>query len=287
MKNKTILITGSTSGFGKGLVRPLLEQGHRVIATGRRLTERTDIFANERKDYPHQFIEKDLDVTSSQDREKLLLFMKELGSLDVLINNAGYGLFGPLEGAHESQLRHQIEVNLMGPMILIRDLLPFLRGSKGLVINLSSVLGYVGFPLASAYCSTKFGIEGLTESLAYELAPHGVRFALVEPGAFGTNFNQGTQWTQESENAQSPYFNQVVNYRLWRKSIAESKSLPDPQEVVTKILYLIENEKAPFRTTIGKDAKGTRWMQALLPKQIFFRLTSLFFLKGLSKPLHR
>lgn len=282
---KTILITGSTSGFGKGLVKPLLQKGYRVIATGRRLTQRTEIFTQERQLYPDRLIEKDFDVTSASEREALLQYIKAHYSLDIIINNAGYGLFGPLEGAEEEQLRHQFEVNVFGPVFLIRDSLPLLRQSKGLVINLASVLGFVGFPLASAYCSTKFAVEGLTESLAYELAPHGVRFALIEPGAFGTNFNNGTQWTKDSESPHSPYHIQVSNYQRLRDSMMASPNMPNPAVVVEKILGVIEGTESSFRCSVGKDARFTRLAQALLPKEFFHCLARWFYSKILMKKI--
>lgn len=274
---KVILITGATSGFGKGLVQKLLFHGHQVLATGRNLTGRPEIFNEERLRFGPRLIEKDFDVALPEERKALLDFVSTLPRLDVLINNAGFGLFGPLEETEESLLREQFEVNFFGPTLLIRDLLPILRRSQGLVVNVSSVLGFMGFPLASLYCASKFALEGLSESLSYELAPHEVRVALVEPGGYNTNFNSGTRWTQDRPTNESVYSKQIQNYKLRRKTSTQKLRTQGPEEVVDGILKLIENDSPRFRTLFGRDAKATSFLQSLLPRQIFHRLAQRVF----------
>ena len=129
MKNKTVLITGCSSGFGRGLVK-----------------------------------------------------------LDALVNNAGYGLFGVFEELSEDLIRKQMEVNFFGCVLLTQALLPSIRATRGVILNLSSMLGFFAPPMSSLYCASKFAIEGWSESLHFELAPHGVRVVLIEPGSFNTQF---------------------------------------------------------------------------------------------------
>jgi short-subunit dehydrogenase len=270
-------VTGATSGFGFGLVEALLPLGHRVIATGRDLQHRPEIFSQLRQSYPHQLIEKDLDVTSGDQRRKIVEFLESSGPLDVLINNAGYGLFGPLELMDETKIRHQMEVNFIAPTLLIRDILPFLRHSKGHVINITSVLGFVGFPLASLYCASKFALEGLTESLSYELSPHGVRFSVVQPGSFKTKFDAGTQWASNHLEESNPYSGQVKSYRLFREKNVRRVFSNDPNLVVARVVKLIQSEGVLYRLTIGLDAIFSRALKGLLPAQLSHRLIKTTF----------
>lgn len=282
---KTIVITGATSGFGNGLVKALLEKGHRVVATGRNLSQRSDLFDRERSKFPGQLIEIDLDVIISQQRANVVAQIEKLGRIDVLINNAGYGLFGPLENTDEDKIRDQFEVNFFGPVFLIRDLLPLLRKSRGLIINVSSVLGFVGFPLASLYCACKFAIEGLSESLAYELEPHGVRVALIQPGGYKTNFNSGTKWSVEDQNCHPTYLSQLQNYKKLRYKQSQSPCYQNPQEVIQRMLELVEFNDKTFRSTLGRDARIVRWIRSIIPQQIFHQLAHFIFRNSISKPV--
>ncbi len=182
------------------MVDEFLKRGWRVIATLRNAETRKDIFA----DYfslltgePNPLVILSLDVTNPEEREQVTQWVHQHGRLDALVNNAGYGLFGALEDLSEDQLRHQMEVNCFGAALLTRSLLPYLRQSHGSVTFISSTFGYLGFPLTSAYCASKFALEGLAESLYYELQPYQVRVALIEPGASRSNFGVNVQWGEK------------------------------------------------------------------------------------------
>lgn len=283
--NKLVLITGATSGFGNGIVKRLLSQGYRVIATGRNLTARPEIFAQERTTFGGLLTEADLDVTNSEQRRKVVELASAMGGIDILINNAGFGLFGPLEEASDAKMRDQFEVNFFGPASLIRDFLPQLRTRQGLVVNISSVLGFVGFPLASLYCASKFAIEGLSESLAYELAPHGVDVILIQPGGFKTNFNDGTQWTFGDGTAIEPYAYQVANYQSIRELQSSGPLYQDPNEVINGLINILSTRNYKLRHTFGKDALLSRVSRGLLPREWFYRLAKLFFHQLLFKKL--
>lgn len=275
--NKLILVTGSTSGFGNGLVKELLKEGHRVIATGRNLSLRGELLSKEREKFPNQLYEFDFDVTSSEQRSSLVNFALSLGGIDVLINNAGFGVFGPLETLEEEKIRQQFEVNFFGPTLLIKDFLPQLRKSKGTVVNLSSVFGFLGFPLSSPYCASKFALEGLTESLSYELAPHEVSFVLIQPGGYKTNFSNGSMWTQSNSSTPPIYDKQIDGYTRLKERQEKSRIHQDPQDVVRGILTLLKYRKKSFRYTFGLDATFSRLLRGLLPRQWFHSLaTSLY-----------
>lgn len=225
---RKVLITGATSGFGKLLVDAFLQNGDYVIATGRNIHSRKEIFEDERLKYKDHFQEIDLDVTNP---DQVILaadsVFKKFGSLDILINNAGYGLFGALEDLEKEEIRYQMEVNFFGTVDVTRAFLPMLRKSRGKIFNFSSVFGFMGFPLTSLYCASKYAIEGLTESLRAELAPHGVQVCLIEPGGYRTNFGKNLSWSQK--NPDSIYRLQMKNYRELHEKVSK-KNLRSPMK---------------------------------------------------------
>src|SRR5262245_25417622 len=215
MSRKTVLITGCSSGFGQLLVPEFLRDGWQVIATMRGAEKRQALFSKELQQYGDQLAILLLDVTNAEERRAVRDFIKERfgGRLDCLVNNAGYGLFGAVEDLSEAQIRQQMEVNFFGLVLLTQILLPQLRQSRGRVINISSVLGFMAMPMSVMYCASKFAVEGFSEGLAYELEPHGVQVALVEPGAFRTNFAEKLTWGDKSSDTNSPYQKQTAAYR--------------------------------------------------------------------------
>jgi len=275
---RTVLITGATSGFGLLLVKEFLNNGDHVIATGRNLNQRQDILSEERRLYTQRLIELDLDVTSSEQIEKICTAMPK--TLDILINNAGYGLWGALENLDAKEIRLQIETNLMAPIFVTKALLPILRKSKAKVFNISSAFGFVGFPLGSIYCASKFGLEGLTESLAYELSSFGVQFCAVEPGGYRTGFLKNSQWSRKQY---GEYTDAISNFENMQKKIGQRKRYQDPKEVAQGVLKLSLKEKIPLRIRFGRDSKFTWFLKYLLPTQIFFALTNRVYTKILFK----
>src|SRR5262245_19631363 len=196
MSDKTILITGCSSGFGRLVIPEFLREGWHVIATMRDAANRKGIFNEELNGYRDALSLLSLDVTNEAERAAAKNFIEEKfgGKLDCLVNNAGYGLFGAVEDLSEAQIREQMEVNFFGLVLLTQMLLPQLRKASGRIINLSSVLGFTGMPMSAMYCASKFAVEGFSEGLYHELKPHGVQVALVEPGAFRTNFAEKLTW---------------------------------------------------------------------------------------------
>ena len=178
---KTVLITGTSSGFGRQLAPRFLNAGWTVIATLRDASKRSDLFAADLAKSPGRLFVLSLDVARENERVAAAGFIDRQfeGKLDCLVNNAGFGLFGALEDLSEDQIRRQMEVNFFGLVLLSRSLLPHLRRARGRIINITSALGYLGMPLTSLYCASKFAVEGLSESLYYELKPHGVQVAIV------------------------------------------------------------------------------------------------------------
>ncbi len=275
---RTVVITGATSGFGKGLVKEFLAQGDRVIATGRNLSKRQEILVDERILSQGRLIEKDLDVTSAAQRLEFANYCRqELGTLDVLVNNAGYGVFGALEDLDESQLRQQFEANFFGLALVTQSLLPILRIRHGRIINLSSVLGFMGLPLTSAYCASKYAVEGLTEALRFELAPHNVQVCLVEPGSFPTGFGIHLNWGQRSQSPSSAFRKQSQNYEKMRQGLSQETPFNNPHQVVRGIVKLSQKKRMPLRKRFGLDCQGSFWLRRLLPERVFLGLMGLLF----------
>lgn len=219
---RKVLITGATSGFGKLLVDAFLTNGDFVIASGRQLNSRPEIFENERVKYSRRFLEIEMDVTlADQVQQAASLIKQKLGHIDILINNAGFGLFGALEDIQDPEIRYQMEVNFFGTVSVTRAFLPMLRIARGKIFNFSSVFGFMGFPLTSLYCASKFAVEGLTESLRGELAPHGVQVCLIEPGGYRTNFGKNLSWSQADPD--SIYHVQMKNYRMIHECFLRKK----------------------------------------------------------------
>ncbi len=266
MSDQTILITGCSSGFGRELVSVFLEKGWTVIATMRRANERQSLFQSEQTKYGNRLRIISLDVTNAGDRAVTAALIQThcQGKLDCLVNNAGYGLFGAMEDLSEAQIRAIMDVNFFGLLLLTKDLLPALRKARGRVINISSVLGYLGMPLSSLYCASKFAVEGLSEALYHELQPHGVQVAIVEPGRFRTDFGHKQVWGEGCFDADSPYAAQTAAYHELRNKMVTGQGNP-VTPVIKAIARLAEMKTMPLRVRCGTDAKQVYALKRLLP----------------------
>lgn len=181
---KTVFITGASSGFGRATVKLFHQKGWNVIATMRSPEKETELSALA------GVLVTRLDLNNQSDiGAAVQAGIREFGQIDVLVNNAGFGTLGALEAAPEEVIRQQFEVNVFGLINVIKTILPGMRVRKsGTIINISSVGGRLTFPFCTLYHATKFAVEGLTESLQYELNPLGIRLKLVEPGGYKTDF---------------------------------------------------------------------------------------------------
>lgn len=222
---------------------------------------------------------RELDVTNSDDLEATAAFIKERfnGKLLCLLNNAGFGVFGPLELTSEEQVRQQFEVNVLGLINLTRVLLPQLRASRGRVVNVSSILGLIGLPQSSLYCASKFAVEGLSESLYHELKPHGVGVCIVEPGGFRTKFGHNINWCNDevaSQQSAGAYDQQTSSYRsyLLRKLNRPGNSLAP---LLSKILFAVETSSPPLRIRAGLDCQFGYLALRLLPLPIRLKITEI------------
>ncbi|NTX07156.1 SDR family oxidoreductase [Myxococcus sp. CA040A] len=202
-KERVVLITGASSGIGRAAARAYAAAGAHVVLAARRL-ERLEDVAREVESLGVRALSVRCDVTRSEDVEHL---MREthaaFGGLDVLVNNAGQGLYGPLASISEEQLRQVFELNVFALWRVTRAALPLLRGRRGAqVVNVSSVLGHRGLPLLGGYCASKAAVNAMTESLRTELATEGIRVLLVSPGFTESEFREhrlnAEGWAQEA-----------------------------------------------------------------------------------------
>jgi NAD(P)-dependent dehydrogenase (short-subunit alcohol dehydrogenase family) len=182
--SKTILITGASSGIGKGTARYFREKGWNVVATMRSPEKEKELTALD------DVLVTRLDVQDSASiRSAVGAGIAKFGRIDVLLNNAGYGAYGPLEATSMEKIRRQFEVNVIGLLETTKAILPHFRANRsGVIVNVSSVGGKMTFPLGTLYHGTKFAVEGISEALSWEMEPIGVKVKIVEPGAIKTDF---------------------------------------------------------------------------------------------------
>ena len=245
---KVWFITGSSTGFGRELVEALLAQGQKVIATARK-PEKLKVLKME---YPDLLGTLELDVTNpEQVRSAVSQAVDCFGGIDVLVNNAGYGLQSAVEEATDAQIRYQFEVNLFGALDVMRAVLPVMREQRsGHIMNVSSVGGFSGFASFGIYNGTKFGLEGVSEALALEAEHLGIKVTIIEPGAFRTD------WAGRSMIKSAPiadYHETSGAIRQWISDI-DGNQQGDPALGARAIIKAGLSENPPLRLVLGKDA---------------------------------
>ncbi|WP_339560824.1 SDR family oxidoreductase [Pseudomonas sp. EA_65y_Pfl1_P113] len=250
-----VLITGCSSGIGRALVDAFKAAGYTVWASARRPEDVTALAAA-------GFNAVELDVN---DRVALMHLTEQLGELDVLINNAGYGAMGPLLDGGTEAMQRQFETNVFSIVGVTQALFPTLRRSRGLVVNIGSVSGVLVTPFAGAYCASKAAVHALSDALRMELAPFGVRVMEVQPGAINTHFakNAGAQ-AELLINEQSPWWPLRDNIRA-RSQASQDKPTP-ASEFAAEVLKAVQQPQPPRLLRSGNGSRALPLMAALLPK---------------------
>ncbi len=252
MDNSQIwFITGASKGLGLDLVTQLLQQGHRVAATSRNGAELRRAVGSESTD----FLPLTVDLANEASVGKAVqATIGQFGRIDVVVNNAGYGQLGSLEELTDAEARANFEVNVFGTLNVIRRVMPQLRQQQsGHILNLSSIAGITGgFPGWGIYCATKFAVEGLSESLAAEVAPFGIKVTVVEPGYFRTEF-------LSSGSLQTPSV-PIEEYALVRQSEAvhqgqiRGNQPGDPAKAAAALIQIAAEANPPLHLLLGQDA---------------------------------
>ncbi|WP_333732026.1 oxidoreductase [Streptomyces sp. IBSBF 3010] len=243
------LITGASSGFGRSIAEAALAAGDTVVATARRPEALDDLVAA----HPDRAVAVRLDVTdTARIADVVADTVLWYGRIDVLVNNAGMGLVGAVEETSDRELRDLMDLHFFGPAALVRAVLPHMRrNGSGAVVQMSSMGGRFTFPGVGGYSATKFALEGLSEALAAEVAPHGVKVLIVEPGSFRTGFAGGGALRQSA-----PLDAYADSVGPVRSSLPDSdgKQEGDPAKAAAAILTALDAEDTPLRLPLGNDA---------------------------------
>jgi NAD(P)-dependent dehydrogenase (short-subunit alcohol dehydrogenase family) len=269
---QTVFITGASSGLGKLTARHFAAQGWNVAATMRTPAKETEL---DKLDNVRIF---KLDVTQpDQVKSAVADAINTFGKIDIVINNAGVGAYGPLEFATEDTVNWQFNVNVKGPIHVIQAFLPHFRAQKkGMFINISSFMGITtAVPIGSLYNMSKFALEGLIEGLYYELKLFNIDLRLIEQGgSSGNNFRESVIW---NENPAIPDYDPITNKV---KSLMENRSpdlLDDPQLIVDNIYSLATRESNQFRTVVGATGQGLMSMRNSMPIEAYLEKMETFF----------
>jgi NAD(P)-dependent dehydrogenase (short-subunit alcohol dehydrogenase family) len=257
------LITGCSTGFGRDLAQAVIARGDRVVVTARNLDSVRDLVAGKEG----QAIALALDVTDRAQAEAVVRQSEAtFGRLDVLVNNAGIGYFGAIEESEEEEVRKMFEVNVFGLARMIHLVLPGMRTRRhGHIVNIASVGGLRAFPAVGYYNATKFAVVGLSEALALETAPLGIKVTIVEPSGFRTDW--AGRSANEAPTEIADYAETAgANRRNLRK--ASGNQPGDPKRAAAAIIAAVEADTPPLHLLLGVNAlKGARWKLGMLAEQ--------------------
>jgi NAD(P)-dependent dehydrogenase (short-subunit alcohol dehydrogenase family) len=247
--DKVWLITGSSTGLGRALAQAVLERGYHLVATARQPEQLKEL--NDR--YPDRVTTIALDVTNAQSIQQAVeAALNAYSRIDVLVNNAGYGTVGAIEEVNDDDMRRQFDTNLFGAINVTRAILPTLREQRsGHILNISSANGISAFAGVGIYSATKFALEGISEALAQEVKPLGIKVTVIEPGSSRTNF---------SSRALSTLSHQINDYAqtsgkiVQRLQERDGKQPNDPAKAAAAMIQVVESDNPPLRLALGEDS---------------------------------
>lgn len=273
---KTVLITGASSGFGAMMALKFAREGFYVYATARDLSkegvkEISDI--SQKEGLEVEWIK--LDVTVEEDVERAVKRIVENGmGIDVLVNNAGYGLIGPVETFTLEQVKAQFDTNYFGVLRMVYAFLPLMREKgAGTIVNISSIAGLISVPMYGIYSSSKYALEAMSEALRNEVRQFGVKVCLVEPGSFDTKFGSNVKGGDLEKS--NPYYHFTSSLKSRRKAVDNQvlfrlgRKFSDPMQVVDRVFKLTVMENPPLRSLVGLDAKLEYLARRVLPLSVW------------------
>ena len=267
---KTILITGASTGIGRETAKYFQANGWNVVATMRNPEKETELITLE------NILVTKLDVLDLESiKNSINDGIQKFGSIDVLLNNAGYGAYGPLESFPREKIIRQFNTNVIGLLDVTRAILPHFREyRKGIIMNVSSMGGKMTFPLGSLYHGTKFAVEGISESLRYEVEQFGGKVKIIEPGAIATDF-AGRSFDFNNDPSLEAYQNIVAKIMSVFPQMIKNASTTD---VVTKVIYEAATDgSSRLRYMAGKDAKLYDLFNKLFGYGFIFKMNKKFF----------
>ncbi|EEL76140.1 Short-chain dehydrogenase/reductase SDR [Bacillus cereus AH676] len=280
MNKKIAIITGASSGFGLLTTLELAKKDYLVIATMRNLEKQGTLLSQVTQLNLQQNIKvQQLDVTDQNSIHNFQLFLKEINRIDLLINNAGYANGGFVEEIQVDEYRKQFETNLFGAISITQLVLPYMRKQRsGKIINISSISGQVGFPGLSPYVSSKYALEGWSESLRLELKAFGIDVALIEPGSYNTNiWEVGKQLATNQSDTTSPYKEYMD--KIQKHINSGSDTFGNPIDVAKKVVDIAEAKRTTLRYPIGKGVKFMILARKILPWRLWEYLVLRSFKK--------
>jgi NADP-dependent 3-hydroxy acid dehydrogenase YdfG len=265
---KTVIISGSSSGIGMETALLFLERGWNVVATMRHPEKRNTPL--------HEMNGCDLLHLDVMDRKSIQAAVKyaveKYQQIDALVNNAGYAVFGPFEATTREQIACQFDTNVFGLMEITRELIPHFREQKrGVILNVSSVGGQTGFPLYSIYNSSKWAVEGFSESLRYELKPCNIKVRLIEPGIILTDFYSRSMEKVDCGDLE-PFYREAIARGAARQTADGLRGGSSPRLVAQTIYNAAVDPGWRLRYRVGMDARLVSLMRWLLPQPLFFKL---------------
>lgn len=246
---KVWFITGSSTGFGRSLAEAVLKHGDRLVATARNPEQLDDLV----KQFPDSVKTIRLDITQPQMvREAVEAAVEMFGRIDVLVNNAGYGLIGALEEVSDEQIRRNFDTNLFGSISVMRAVLPIMRQQQsGHIINMSATAGFSNELGFSIYGGTKFALEGVSEAVYGEVRPLGIKVTIVEPGPFRTDF--AGRSLDRAAISMEAYQGTVGKFVQFLNQFEESRTQPgDPDKAAEAIIQIVNTENPPLRLVLGQ-----------------------------------
>ena len=280
---RTVLVTGCSSGIGLATCHVLSRNNFITYGTVRNLSKAKKIQDLMNMDDLSLKILR-LNVNDNQSiKLAVKKILNDTGRIDVLINNAGYGMFGPIEEITTQEIKKQFETNFFGAIRLIKAIVPIMRKQgNGTIVNISSMVGRFGVPLNSAYVSSKFAVEGLSESISFELEEFGIRVIVIEPGVVKSDFFHNVK--VKGMNLESPY-HELMERRVNFLDKAMKNSLTCSYDVASIILDALNSKDPKFRYVVGNDATNSLRMRNSLSDRKFMEWirAGIFQGKGLSK----
>lgn len=248
-KNKVWFITGVSSGLGKQIAKEVLDKGDTVVGTFRK-PEQVEAFNKEKEGKSFGVL---MDVSSTEMIVKAVqTTIEKFGFIDVLVNNAGYGLMSSVEEASDEEVRKQFEVNVFGVLTTIREFLPYFRKQRsGHIMNITSIAGRIGSQGLGIYNGSKFALEGIGEALAAELKPLNVKVTNIEPGPFRTSWAGGSATYESSKIAD---YDETVGERFKALQSLDGNQPGDPVKAANAIYKLAQLDEAPVHLPLGKIA---------------------------------
>src|SRR5206468_7881581 len=266
---KTVLVTGCSSGIGYARYLVLARNNFATYGYVRNLSkaERIQEITNKEK-LPLKIIRLDVNEDESI-RIAIQKIISDSGGIDILINNAGYGMFGPIEEISIKEIKEQFETNFFGTIRLIKAIVPIMRKQRnGTIVNISSMVARFGVPLNAAYVSSKFALEGLSESISFELEEFGIKVILVEPGVNQTDFFHNLKFS--GNDTKSQYY-KLMDKRIAFLKAAMKNSVTSSDQVANTILHAVNSRDPDMRYVIGNDATNSIHMRNSLSDREFMK----------------